>query len=172
MLHFLRHHARVLAPAAVLLVSAHIAYGAIAFDNKVHQTDSGGAVASRTVAFTMGSGPNGFLVVFTEGTDQSADRITGVTYAGVPMTQVLTGPTTGNNDVAINSSPADIIGASIVSFTGVSQSNQVDSSNHSSSSSASTLSCTTTVVASHAWLVGFSHGSDLNAGAGTTTRAR
>jgi len=172
--------------AAVLVASTQVAYAAIAFDNKAHQTDSGGAVSSRTVAFTMGTGADGFLMVFTEGSNQTADRITGVSYAGIAMNLalsfkgdsdrwldawVLAGPPAGTHNVVINSSPADIIGVSVISFTGVSQSSPLDSTATSSSPSATTIACTTGVVAANAWLVGFSHGSDLTAGSGTMTRS-
>lgn len=160
---------------------------AIAFDTKVHLSDSGGSVTSKTQAFTT-SGSNRYLVVFTEGSTVS-DRITGVTYAGVSMVQatnggvgykgdsgrylstfVLANPTTGTNNIVISSSPADIIGASMLSFTGCQQTNTPDSNNTATQVAGLTFTLTTTVVATGCWLTCFGHGNVNADGTGGTSR--
>jgi hypothetical protein len=159
--------------------------GAIAFDAKTHQTDGGGAVASKTVAHTV-TGSNPYLIDFNEGTNAAADRITGVTYNAVSMssqqstkgdsgrfisTFVKANPSTGTNNLIISSSPSDIIGASIISLSGAQQTDTPDSKNTATSASTASLSVSTTVVAANSWLVAFSHGTCLTAGAGTNVRS-
>jgi hypothetical protein len=157
---------------------------AIAFDAKTHLSDAGGAVASKTQAHTV-TGSNPYLVVFTEGSTTS-DRITGVTYNSVAMTKVdvqkgdsgryitswvLANPATGSNNVVISSSPNDIIGASILSFTGCQSGSTPDSHATATTPTGTSLAATTTVVGANCWLIGFAHGETFSAGSGTTIRS-
>lgn len=157
---------------------------AIAYDSSAQ--GSGGSVTSITFSHTC-SGSDRMLVVFVR--SYQNDRVTGVTYNGVAMTQVnkrqdnagnncytylyyLLAPATGANNVVVSASPAPNIqlAACSASYTGVKQSGQPDSS-AMQSSTASTMTVSTTVVASGCWLVGGSSNfRATSAGTGTTNR--
>lgn len=97
-----------------------------------------GSASSKTYAHTV-SGSRRYLLVFVE--RSGSDSITGVTYAGVAMTQLakitttggafiyaygLANPTTGANNVVISASGAANIASGAISFNGVSSSTPVN----------------------------------------------
>lgn len=158
---------------------------AIAYDNTTFSDDGGGAVTSRTFSHTC-TGSNLALLVGVEGSTV-ADRITGVTYNSVAMTQLsaykgsggrwiyiygLLAPATGANNVVVSCSPADIIGTTATSYTGVKQSGLPDNIAQSNGAAGLTDAASITPSADNCWVMMFSHGTVISsAGANTTLRA-
>jgi hypothetical protein len=87
----------------------------ITYDNSIDGGNNGGTTNSMTYSYTIGSGSNRLLIVNLIG-DTSADDISSVTYAGIPMTLIgkiqapsnnwqylyyLLSPASGSNNIAI-----------------------------------------------------------------------
>lgn len=144
-------------------------------------TGSGG-VGSFTFSHTVGASAT--LLVVGVVTGASADTITGVTYAGSPMTLAQSGtesalfflisPTVGTNDVTVTytNSSGNGARATVISYTGAKGIGATNA--QSTTSTPQTLSLTTTVVDS--WLTGFTgartdfSGTNYTAGSSTTLR--
>lgn len=159
---------------------------AIAFDSAGRV---GGTGTSVSLSHTC-SGNNRILIagikVYEPG---GGDLLTGVTYAGVAMTQIgkvsqtihayfylyyLINPATGANNIVASASGApdemDVFGSS---YTGVKQSGQPDAGPNSGNS-ASPNTRTVTTIADNAWVVGYfcsDNGSAVAASTNTTDRA-
>jgi hypothetical protein len=154
---------------------------AIAQDAVTNLSNSSSGVTSYSFNHTC-TGTNGLLLVCVECDD--GDHVTGVTYNGVAMTQLvkfnqtadstciyiygLLAPTTGTNAVLISrsSSTSTITGGS-VSFTGVSQSGLPDAFNSNGQTSGSSNTTSITTVANNAWIVGFLQYDNQNITVGT-----
>ena len=132
---------------------------AIAFDNSTASLEFGAGSTSGTLSYTC-SGTNRYLIVVI---CQSGISVSGITYNGVAMTQLLTSggtrtsmwglanPSTGaNNIIASVSSGGVPWGFLASSYTGCSIT-QPDSSNNIDATYPNTV--TTNVVASNCWLV-------------------
>lgn len=131
---------------------------AVTFD--AQSTGYNTSVSSLTVSHTC-SGSNRILTVSCL-FDQTVS-ITGITYNGVAMTNILTAqnvvllqklglyylvaPSTGANNIVVSlSGSAASVSVSNASYTGVKQSSAIDSSNSTTGSSASPSVSTTTTV--------------------------
>ena len=180
---------------AVLLglwtLSATSVFAAITFDT------ANNAIAVNTTSLTMShtvSGTNPLLIVgaFVN----PGHTVTGVTYNGIPMTELshttlpsnwpgnpsstfyyffLLGPATGTHNVVISANSAAYIYGASASYTGIHQSNPIDSSTSNSGTSITSLTTTNTTVANSTLLVGLTLADDgttaYSAGANTTYRA-
>lgn len=147
---------------------------------------------SHTFSHTVEASPaDPFLFVAVQG-DNVSDTLTGVTYAGAAMTLVQkvqraanrwcyifykAAPATGANNVVISGASAFYQGFS-ASYTGVDQTNPVDTNpSTNTTASATSLTQTVNVVASNCWLASFgqvdSGGAQgpVSAGTGATRRA-
>jgi len=167
---------------------------AIAFDVAANTGSTywnNGAHTSMTLAHTT-TGTDRFLIVGIILYSPIARTVTGVTYNGVAMTSIgsitaalegnnqntslwyLANPATGaNNIIASMSGAVAYVSAVSASYTGVNQSNPLDSSNTGqNTSAASSFSIATTVVASDCWLVGTGWDRDTNITAGANTTIR
>lgn len=141
-----------------------------------------GSVGSWSFNHTVGA--SGTLLVVGVVTGSSSDTITGVTYAGSPMTLIVSGtesalfflvsPTIGTNSVSVTyvNSSGNGARATAISYTGAKGIGA--SSTQSTTSTPQTLSVTTTVVDS--WLTGITGantsfgGTNYTAGSSTTLR--
>lgn len=138
----------------------------IAFDAVTGTIQSADAAQSLTFAFTCTGDNRQLTVCFRFNSDD--DVATGVTYAGVAMTQrlnvsdgagthgrshiyTLDNPASGSNNVVISCSTNQSIRAGAISFT---SSSAFDASN-SSVVTSTTHSVTVTTVAADAWIIGF-----------------
>ena len=120
----------------------------------------------------------------------AADGTPTVTYNGVSMTQVnrvtfaggavalttfiLSSPATGSNNVVVTQTGTSYLYSTPASYSGTSITGQPVSNNTSSGAAITTLACSTTVVASDCWLIGFCTGDNGNnptAGANTIIRS-
>lgn len=139
------------------------------------------------------TGSNLILFVGVEIFSASALSVSGITYNGVALTKVdrivaalegnrqdcelwyLVNPATGSNTIAVSlSGTADFTTAQAASYTGVNQSNPIDTSNTNQNTSASTtFSNTATTTADNCWLVStvFPRGGLPSASTGTIRRA-
>ena len=141
---------------------------------------------SLTFPYTV-SGTDRELLVEVMG--DYSDLVTGATYNGVSMTLIdkcrggvdrwlylfgLVAPATGTHNVVVSASASIYIQGCATSYTGVDQSNPIDSFAHATTSAGDPLTATTTVVATGCWLVGAGRGevSPVTAGTGTTSRAQ
>lgn len=161
---------------------------AIAFDTS---TGTDGNTATLTFSHTCSSGAN--RILFVAAGSSSNHPVTGVTYASVAMTLIVTSsqsgaggfqtslwyliaPATGANNVVISAPSSTRIAGSTGSYTGVLQTSPIDSSavnNDPGPGNVTTLTKSTTVVASNCWV--FMGGSCDNSGpftggAGATVR--
>lgn len=124
-----------------------------------------------------------FVHIRTAGT---TDTVSSVTYAGSNMTLVdkkfgitnlgtylyyLIAPTTGSNNVVINTTVA-AISAIAVSYTGAKQSGQPDAHNNNESASTTGLSTSITVVATNSWAIMGVDSANGNDAAGTNATLR
>ncbi|MGI1661380.1 hypothetical protein ACRDNQ_03980 [Palleronia sp. KMU-117] len=160
---------------------------AIAFDNATGNQDSTSGT-NHTVSFTVGTGLNRIMFVgictFNSG---GSNKVTGVTYAGVSMTQIgpvvavqsnehmtmwyLLNPTSGtNNIVASFSSSQAFSWLAASAYSGVDQA--VPEANSSGNGVGITETGTVTTLTNNAWAVmmGFNNGNSLAAGTATTLR--
>ena len=139
--------------------------------------------ASGTVSYTT-SGSNRYLVVGV--LIQNNQTVTGVTYAGVAMTQLtsqvagdvstgetdylfgLANPAIGTNNIVVTFSGTGTNGVGAVSYTGTQQTTAVEASgSNQNTGSASTQAVTT--ITDNDWLVGFARsGGNTTAGTNTT----
>lgn len=159
----------------------------IAFD--VASTGSVNPATSLTVSHTCTGTRRALYVAICANT---TDTITGVTYAGVSMTQVaglvdagggglsrweylyyLSNPAAGVNDIVVSSSASSYIEANAASYTGVKQSGQPEVFASDSNIHTSALTGTLTTITDSSWCVmaGKNQGGALTAGASTTQRA-
>lgn len=164
---------------------------AIALDSSSKNGTTWGSGTSLSWSHTC-SGTDRVLLVMSYVYNGTAASATSITYNGVALTKAdgvastlesnnqyvelwyLVAPATGANTITINYS-ASVSNSSgdAISFTGVDQSNPIDS--HAASATASTVtsySQATTVVASNCWLAGTiaTRNGPATAGAGTTLR--
>lgn len=127
------------------------------------------------------------LFVCTRGGNGEGDKISGVTYAGVAMTQIATvtiassnqvvslyyllAPAIGANNVVVSLSSGFLIGGS-VSYKDVRQSGQPDASTTKNVSATTSMATTVTSVADKCWtiLAAITNGGGLIAGSGSTQR--
>lgn len=158
---------------------------AIAFD--AQSTGVANPGTSVTVSQTC-TGSNLLLLVHV-GTNDTTDKVTGVTYNAVAMTRLdakaaattgffgfvyyLVNPATGAHNIVASRSDSNLITVDAVSYTGVSQTGFPDSQANGTVALGN-ITATTTVVASNCWLFGATRGnngvSGITAGAGTTLR--
>jgi hypothetical protein len=143
---------------------------------------------SATYAHTC-SGSNRILFVGIGAETGTGDSITGVTYAGVSMTQLdtlantntslnyrvylymLVDPASGANNVIVSADEVINIRTISVSYNGVLQTGQPDAKSEVTSNTTD-QSSTLTVVANNSWIVSCAHGFGVTptAGSGLTTR--
>lgn len=138
-----------------------------------------------TIAHTC-SGSDRVLLVGIS-TNNTVDRITGVTYNGVSMTRLnsqvgssgnfysylyyLQNPASGTNNIVVSASASSLIGAINASFSGAAQTSTPDNSASGTQTGAgTTISANVTVNTANSMLFGHCRGSDtLGAGTGTTS---
>lgn len=148
---------------------------AIAYDSSASGSGTG---TSLTVALTV-SGSNRMLIVMTT-TNDSLERITGVTYNGAAMTSVvaqnnsafsnnvycrmwrLIAPDTGTNNIVVSASASISMSAYGVSLTGVSQV-APEASASGVESNSTPLDFSITTVADNAWIID-GYGMNINNG--------
>lgn len=154
---------------------------AIAFDSSAQVAFGTGT--SRTLSHTCGSLTNGYLVTFVR-INNDSDVITGVTYAGVSMTQLykfhetgagnnnayvyiygLASPTSGANNIVASFSSSVTIALFSHSYSGVISVGQPDATS-SNAATATSVTVTTTPVTSNSWIV--AQARSYNPGAGET----
>lgn len=139
---------------------------AIAYDSV---TNSASATAtSLTYSHTCGTWSDRMLFVWLS--SGGGDLITGVTYAGVSMSQVwkikqwswvwftylycLFAPSTGANSIVCSASSSTALNSMATSYTGVTQSNTMDATASSQISSAVlNFSTTLTTIANNCWSI-------------------
>lgn len=159
---------------------------AIAFDSTSQITGSGwSSGASMTYSHTC-TGSNRYLIVGVSIGDSSTG-ISGVTYAGVSMTQLsvvtqgasamylygLVAPSTGANNVVVTLGfSSSFCHSASVSYTGVKQSGQPDSFNSGIAAGATSLAVSTTTIANNSWIVGFFANSSANTNSRTGITSR
>lgn len=152
---------------------------AIAFDAKTATTTS--ATSSLTFSHTC-SGTN--RILFVTSCANTGSTTTGVTYAGVAMTQVgsvtdigpthylwvLVNPASGANNVVITNS-GSVTAGSALSFTGAKQTGQPDATSTGTSTTTASFSKSVTTVADNCFTVCTSRtgsGNALTGGTNTT----
>lgn len=142
------------------------AKAAIARDSSQDVQTSGAGVASFTYSYTVGAGSSYLMTaVYTFG----GDSVTGVTYSGTAMTQLvksgtpggsnetylygLGSPATGANNVVISVSPNDQIQGWNISYTGSQTTSAADitGSQTLASSAATSITVTFTTTAENDW---------------------
>lgn len=164
---------------------------AIAFDNSANLGNTAGTAL--TAAYTC-SGSNRLLVVqVDENQTAGGVKVSGVTYAGVAMTEFtgspmqtgasggrywhmyyLVNPASGSNNVvvSVSATDGDLVNAKAMSYSGVKQTGQPDASNTGTVSSVLTQSLAVTTIADNCWLMGGfrNNGDNVVGQAGTTIR--
>ena len=159
---------------------------AIAFD----AATSGGYVTSTSMTYshTVGAGGSNRLLVVGVDVFNSADTVTGITYAGISLTKIvhitssgnsvtnhlyyLLNPATGANNVVVSLSVSNNVASGCASYTGIKQSGQPDSS-ATAQKDGGEMTFTTTTVADNSWTVlwvGHLGTVAYTPGAGTTER--
>jgi hypothetical protein len=141
---------------------------AIAYDATAH----GYTVSDTSITFshTTGTGSDRILWVGVR-TGDATDRVTGVTYNSVSMTQAikkadasgsqyiylyyLVNPASGAHDVVVTLGSSQSIIAISASYSGASQINQPDSTADALVSPGTSITTNTTVVGSACWVLGF-----------------
>lgn len=141
---------------------------AVAIENSLAYAYSGSAATTYTRSFTI-SGSDRYLLVSV--VDVAGDTVTGVTYAGVSMTQLakvaaattrytymygLANPTTGTNDiVASRSGTISVFGYGAINLSGANQTTSpIDASATNNVTSATPTIDLTTVADNSAVIVG------------------
>jgi hypothetical protein len=125
------------------------------------------STTSDVTAHTVASGTGRFLVVGVWGS-LDIDNVTGITYAGTPMTLILkqagsgtmraiylyglANPATGTNNVIVSSSPADYVEPQIASYLGASA---MGASAIREATGFYPFTVTVTTTADQSWLAGF-----------------
>ena len=159
---------------------------AIAFDNSTGQSITNPG-STHTFSHTC-SGSDRILFVLAW--HSTGDYITGVTYAGTPMTQLkkvssngtnwiymyyLVAPATGANNVVITSSVSNgaILGMS-ASYTGVDQSSPIDVSTSETTASSTSVTTSLTTTTDNCWTIAMyreNAGRAMTGDANTTIRS-
>ncbi len=156
---------------------------AIAFDASA--SSNGSSVSSLTFSHTA-SGSSRMILVGVA-TQSNSELITGVTYAGVSMTQInkqqataagwvylyaLQAPTLGANNVVISFSSADTMWSASVSYTGANQSVTMDATATQTAASGTSYTSSLATVADNCWHILFVRQFQdvISAGAGSTLR--
>lgn len=150
---------------------------AIAFDTST-QKNEGSSVSSITFSHTC-TGSDLVLLVACMAGGNVGDAITGVTYNGVAMTQLvkkgngaanqfvyiygLVAPATGANDVVVSQSDSSDMVAAAASYTGALQSGLPDAT--TSGAVTGNLTLSTTTVADNSWV--FTAARNVNEGSPT-----
>lgn len=150
-------------------------------------SSSGGSASSPATFSHTCTGDN--RILFVAAASNSGQTVTGVTYAGVSMTQIgsktdsagpteylfyLIAPATGANNVIVSTSGSNATGAS-VSYTGVKQSGQPDASVVGSESTTTHKTQALTSVANNCWFVATTrtgNGFTMTGDAGTVVRVQ
>jgi hypothetical protein len=174
-------------PASSIMASFSLASNGtagISYDNSKDGGNNGSSTASLTYSYTVGSGPNRLLVVNLTG-DTSADDISSVTYAGIPMTLIgkiqapsgrwqylyyLLNPPSGSNNVVITADSPHYLISQTASWYNVKQSAQPDASTTNKVPATSTSITTSLTSVNNGSLVvqGLWSYRHLAAGAGAT----
>ncbi|MEO8680391.1 MAG: hypothetical protein ABI665_15170 [Vicinamibacterales bacterium] len=160
---------------------------AIAFDNALAATTGSGTSATR--AFTVGAGTGRLLFVGVR-VDDTANAVSGVTYAGVAMTFVgyadqgangrgiglycLANPASGANNIVASFTGSKSYGLVAASYSGAQAGSTVDNSGTNTTGAATTLAKAITPVADKCWVVGVSchyNTHTFTPNGGTTIRA-
>jgi hypothetical protein len=159
---------------------------AIAYDNS-GQTNSASGSGTITISYTV-TGSNTFLVIRCY-TDSGSDHISGITYAGVTMTEhakqtlssgnyvytyVLLGATTGANDIVITRSGTTAVLSTYSSYTGVLQSGFPDATVSDTGTTTGNITKSITTVLNNCWVISTycaaEADSPITAGSGNTLR--
>lgn len=184
----MKRHSKI--SVALLLVILLITSMAIAFDSAASKSQD--SSTTNTFAHTV-SGSNRIILV---GCMTTNGTITGVTYNGVALTQVidnttggttfnhmylfyLIAPATGTNNVIVTSSGSGSVYAASSSYTGVAQTSPIDGTSATTTTTAGTFSKSVTTTIANDWIIGYvgvgNYGvgpaSFPAAGSGTTRRA-
>lgn len=157
---------------------------AIVRDTSINQTNSANGATSFTVAYTC-TGSNLCLLVHIR--DNNGDVVTGVTYNGVAMSQLvkqkasvafgefiyiygLLAPATGANNIVVSRSGASNVSLQAISYTGVKQSGLPDATKPTTSAVGTTVTGTITTVADNAIVsaYGYTTSGTPTAGTGST----
>lgn len=158
---------------------------AIAFD----ASSNGNANPGTSVTVSQTCTGSNLLLLVHVGTNDTTDKVTGVTYNSVAMTRLdskaaattgfmgfvyyLINPATGTHNIVASRSDSNLITVDAVSYTGVSQTGFPDSQANGTSASGN-YAATTVVVANNCWIFAATRGnngvSGITAGAGTTLR--
>jgi hypothetical protein len=158
--------------------------GGITYDTSADGGNNGGSTASLTYSYTTGAGSSRLLVVNLIG-DTSADDISSVTYAGIPMALLgkvqspsnnwqylyyLLNPASGSNKIIVTAASAHFLLSQGASWYNVRQSAQPDASvvNTAPAASTSTSTSLTTVAGGALVVQGIWSYGHLAAGAGAT----
>jgi len=140
---------------------------AIAFDSSVNVADFGSS-SSHSWAHTCASGA--ILFVITRGGNGEGNRISGVTYGGVAMTNIasatdphdsdyvvslwiLANPASGSNNVTVSMSPNGTLKAGSASYTGAAHANQPDASNTNTTTGQTSITTSVTTVKDKCWTI-------------------
>lgn len=146
---------------------------------------SAGSTSTSSLSYSHScTGSNLVLVVFVK-IFNTSNLVTGVTYNGVSMTQVLSGqdadnrwsyayilanPATGANNVVVSLLSSTFVGSISQSYSGCNVSGIPDASG-SLNTNSTTVTTTITTTVNGCWLVGSFNGSRVySAGSGTTVR--
>ncbi len=166
---------------------------AIAFNAAADLGNNSGLTNSLTVSYTCSSGSDRLLIVHFDGDIAAgADDITGVTYAGVSMTQLgkvvgglsqarnvytyyLLGPATGANNVVISCTATHYLIATAADYTGVTSVGEPDASTtNQSAAAATTLTTSLTSITDRDWEIlgeaGYNANNPPSASTGATRR--
>jgi len=139
---FVRRRRTISPPGAFIASPASVIN--IAFIAAADGGNNGGTTSSHSFNYTVSGGPDRYLVVAVAG-DTTNDLLTGVTYNGVAMTQLikqgpapattanrwtylygLAAPASGSNSVALTASGTSFILAGAGDYTGVRAAGQPD----------------------------------------------
>jgi len=158
----------------------------ITLDNTSGGSYNGGATSTLTAAYTVGTSTNRMLFIGVLG-QISVSNITGVTYAGVPMTLIgrnlnagdryeylfaLANPATGTNNYVVTASDNNLIATVVESFFGVKQSVVMDATSSANVTSGTSLTTSLTTNTDNDWsiLIGRTAVNTAVAGASSTLR--
>lgn len=147
--------------------------GTIAYD-AVSTYTSGAPATSHTISHTCTGSNRLLLVGFYK--SNTADDVTGITYAGVAMTRVQTSsfsasraylyaimaPATGANNIVISISASRSIEAVNTSYTGCNQDYTPDATTSATASAATSISVNTTTVNNNCWTAGYARNESAN----------
>lgn len=167
---------------SALLTFTPLANAAIA--RNATTSASQNSVTSITFAHTVAGSDTALAVGAFENTSAS-NNITGVTYNGVSMTNVvnlscgtgcgwvngffLANPTTGTNNVVVSADTTLFIAAMAASYTGVKQTGQPEANNSGTCTSCTSLSTAVTTVTDNSWTFLFHANSAGTPSAGTNS---